>query len=103
MKKEFRRDIFLLWMLAGVFIFQAAVFIFAIYGCFSLGGLDNCPEIGRRYDQTFGVMIATILALLTGSNVVRGVNQANEKKNEAAASEGLPPIARQKPKNPDKP
>ena len=91
MRKEFRRDIFLLWMLAGVFIFQAAVFVFAIYGCFSLGGLDNCPQIGRRYDQTFGVMIATILALLTGSNVVRGVKQVNEKKDESAVFEEMSP------------
>lgn len=70
MKSEFRRDVFLLWMLAGVFIFQAGVFIFALVACWKLGGLEACPQIGRRFDQTFGVMIATILALLTGTTAL---------------------------------
>ena len=54
-------------MLAGIFTFQAGVFGMGLYYCANNGGLQSCPKIGERYDQTFNVMIATCLALLTGS------------------------------------
>jgi hypothetical protein len=61
------REKTLLKMLAAVFAFQAILFSFTVVKC-SQYGPDKvgqaCPELGRRYDQTFGVMIATILALL---------------------------------------
>lgn len=57
---------FLLYMLAGIFTFQAGVFVMGVYYCANHGGLKSCPEIGRRYEATFAVMIATTLALLTG-------------------------------------
>ena len=57
---------FLLYMLAGIFIVQSSVFVMGLYYCARQEGLDSCPEIGRRYESTFAVMIATTLALLTG-------------------------------------
>ena len=57
---------FLLCMLAGIFTFQASVFVMGVYYCAKHQGLKSCPEIGRRYESTFAVMIATTLALLTG-------------------------------------
>ena len=57
---------FLLWMLTGIFLFQAATFGLGLYWCGHNGGLQKCPELGRRYEATFAVMIATTLALLTG-------------------------------------
>lgn len=53
-------------MLAGIFTFQASVFASGVYYCAKNKGLDSCPEIGRRYESTFAVMITTTLALLTG-------------------------------------
>ena len=61
------KDRFLLNMLAGIFIFQAAIFTYGFVFCSQNGGLKSCPELGERYDQTFNVMIATTLGLLTGS------------------------------------
>ena len=61
------KERFLLWMLAGIFAFQAGAFAFGIYYCTGNGGIQTCPELGKRYEQTFNVMIATTLALLTGS------------------------------------
>jgi len=61
------KEKFLLYMLAGIFTFQAGVFGMGLYYCANNGGLDSCPKIGERYDQTFNVMVATTLALLTGS------------------------------------
>ena len=58
---------FLLWLLSGIFIFQAGVFGVGLFYCSKNGGLESCPDLGERYEQTFAVMIATTLALLTGS------------------------------------
>ena len=63
------KDKFLLYMLAGIFTFQAGLFAFGVHYCANNGGISECPEIGRRYEQTFSVMIATTLALLTGQAI----------------------------------
>ena len=60
---------FLLRLLAGIFIFQASVFTAGFVACSRAGGLSVCPDIGRRYESTFNVMIATTLALLTGTAI----------------------------------
>ena len=60
---------FLLKLLAGIFAFQACVFGFGIFYCARNGGIEACPTIGQRYENTFNVMIATTLALLTGSAI----------------------------------
>ena len=57
---------FLLWVLTGIFVFQASTFGVGLFYCARNGGLKSCPEIGKRYEATFAVMIATTLALLTG-------------------------------------
>ena len=67
--KQFNREKFLLYLLGVIFAFQAAVFGTGLFFCAKHGGLKSCPKIGERYDQTFNVMIATTLALLTGSAV----------------------------------
>ena len=61
------KEKFLLYMLAGIFTFQAGIFGVGLYYCANNGGLQSCPKLGERYEQTFNVMIATTLALLTGS------------------------------------
>ena len=68
-RKNPQRETFLLWMLAGIFLFQTSLFAFGAIRCANLLDrvtftTDVCPELGRRYDSTFGVMIATVLALL---------------------------------------
>jgi hypothetical protein len=61
------KERFLLYMLAGIFVFQAGVFALGLYHCANNGGLKSCPNLGDRYEQTFNVMITSTLALLTGS------------------------------------
>ena len=63
------KEKFLLYMLGGIFTFQAGVFGVGLYYCANNGGLNSCPKLGDRYEQTFNVMIATTLALLTGSAI----------------------------------
>ena len=63
------KEKFLLYMLAGIFSFQAGTFGFGVYYCARNGGLETCPDITQTYQQTFNVMIATTLALLTGNAI----------------------------------
>ena len=56
-------------MLAGIFAFQASIFGAGFYMCSQNGGLQSCPEIGERYENTFTTMTAVVLALLTGSAI----------------------------------
>ncbi len=62
------KEKFLLYMLAGIFSFQALVFGVGLFLCAnSQKATEVCPRLGERYEQTFSVMIATTLALLTGT------------------------------------
>ena len=74
----FNREKFLLYMLAGIFTWQAALFTFGAVQCFSTGGKDACPDLGDRYENTVGIMVATTLALL-GAGAVAGVSQRKPK------------------------
>ncbi len=60
---------FLLWLLTGIFLFQACTFGVGLFYCSKANGFESCPEIGKRYEQTFNVMIATTLALITGASI----------------------------------
>ena len=83
--KPFNREKFLLFLLAGIFIWQAAIFTFGTIGCFQKGGKDSCPDLGDRYENTVNVMVATTLALL-GAGAVAGVTQRNSSASDRALS-----------------
>ena len=72
--KPFNREKFLLYMLAGIFAWQAALFTFGAVRCFGAGGKEACPNLGDRYENTVGIMVATTLALL-GAGAVAGVGK----------------------------
>ena len=92
--KPFNRERFLFYLLGGIFIWQATIFSFAVWGCFTGGGLKACPELGKRYENTVNVMVATTLALLTGS-VVKGMQKDPEDapppKPQPPTTKTLPP------------
>ena len=66
------KEKFLLRLLAGIFIFQGIIFGSAFIYCAKSGGLGACPNIKETYENTFTLMTATTLALLTGQAVVKG-------------------------------
>ena len=70
------KERFLLYMLAGIFVFQGSLFTYGFYQCTQvrteLEIREVCPEIGDRYEATFNLMVATTLALLTGSAITKG-------------------------------
>ena len=66
------KEKFLLRMLAAVFAFQGLVFGSAFVYCAKNGGIGACPHIKETYENTFALMTATTLALLTGQAVKKG-------------------------------
>lgn len=94
--KPFNRERFLFLMLAGIFTWQAAIFSWGVYGCYKLGGLKACPELGRRYENTVNVMVATTLALLTGGAVV-GATQRRPSSSGDRDVSASPPQPSQAP------
>ena len=87
--KTFNREKFLLYMLAGIFIWQAAIFSYGVIGCFQNGGKEACPDLGNRYENTVNVMVATTLALL-GAGAVAGVSQKKSSSDRALPSDEQP-------------
>lgn len=64
------KERFLLWLLASIFFYQAALFTYGVHECSLIRReriANVCSDIGERYDTTFAVMISTTLALLTGN------------------------------------
>ena len=80
----FNREKFLLYMLAGIFVWQAALFTYGVAKCFGAGGKEACPDLGDRYDNTVNVMVATTLALL-GASAVAAVNQRKPSVSDPAS------------------
>ena len=76
--RPFNREKFLLFMLAGIFTWQAALFTFGTISCFRAGGKEACPNLGDRYENTVGIMIATTLALL-GAGAVAGWKSSSDR------------------------
>jgi hypothetical protein len=76
--KEFNKEKYLLLLLGAIFAFQGALFGTGLFLCARGNAVKNCPKIGDRYEQTFSVMIATTLALLTGSAVAGASKNKDE-------------------------
>ena len=94
--KPFNREKFLLFMLAGIFTWQAALFTFGAVQCFATGGKDACPNLGDRYENTVGIMVATTLALLGASAVATQRRpSSSDDPDESLASQ--PPLQLQQP------
>ena len=65
------KERFLLWFLAALIGSQIAFLGWGIHWCGQNGGIEARPGISKRYENTFNVAIATVLALLTGTAISR--------------------------------
>ena len=86
--RPFNREKFLLYMLAGIFTWQASIFTYGVIGCFQKGGREACPDLGDRYENTVNIMVATTLALL-GAGAVASATQ-KQKKSEREEPQSRP-------------
>ena len=78
------KERFLLWFLAALIGSQIVFLGWGIHWCGQNGGLEACPEISKRYETTFNVAIATVLALLTGS-VISSPRRSSSDDRDASA------------------
>jgi len=65
------REKFLLIMLATVFASQVGLLSYGVYECSKHGGLNACPKISETFQSTYGTIVATTLALLTGTQLAK--------------------------------
>ena len=94
--KPFNREKFLLYMLAGIFVWQAALFTGGVIGCFRIGNKEACPNLGDRYENTVGIMVATTLALL-GAGAVVNQRRPSSSDDRDGSSASQPPLQLQQP------
>lgn len=88
--KPFNREKFLLYMLAGIFVWQAALFTGGVIGCFRIGNKEACPNLGDRYENTVGIMVATTLALLGAGAVVNQRRPSSSDDLDESSASPLP-------------
>jgi hypothetical protein len=88
------REKWLLALLTGVFAIQAGTLIYGVHLCSQVKPDEDvsivCPRLGERFDNTFGTMIATTLALLTGGSIASAV-KPKVKPNPKTI---IPPVGR---------
>ena len=82
------KERFLLWLLAGIIASQIVFLAWGANFCAANGGIEACPDFSRRWENTYGVAIATVLALLTGSAL--SPRPSSGARDDASASQ--PPI-----------
>ena len=65
-----RRERFLLYLLAGLLSWQAAVFTYGVHLCAQVEAEDVrhvCPDLGDRFDTFVNTSLGAVLGLLAGS------------------------------------
>lgn len=66
---------FLFKMLAVIFFCQFLILGYSVWRCGTVGPgeelhiKERCPEIGQRTENLFGLAVATVLSLLTSTEV----------------------------------
>ena len=63
-----KREAFLLWMLAGLLTWQAAIFSYGTVMCSRADQpREVCPQLGDRFDSFVNTSLGAVLGLLAGS------------------------------------
>lgn len=65
-----KRESFLLWLLAGLLIWQAGIFTYGVHACVHVDAAkvqDVCPQIGDRFDSFVNTSLGAVLGLLAGA------------------------------------
>ena len=63
-------------------------------GCFLNGGIEACPALGERYENTVNLMVATTLALLTTGVVSSAIKKPESQDNSEVRPPELTPAER---------
>ena len=64
------RERFLLWVFAGLLVWQAGIFSYGVHVCarISISQEHNvCPKLGDRFDAFVNTSLGAVLGLLAGT------------------------------------
>ena len=79
-----KREAFLLWLLAGLLAWQAAIFTLGVFFCGRITPLESiktvCPEIGTRFDNFSQTSLGAVLGLIGGAAVFSSTQNRMKKK-----------------------
>ena len=68
-----KRETFLLWLLAALLTWQAAIFSYGVYLCAQVRPTADvttvCPDLGNRFDSFVNTSLGAVLGLLAGSAI----------------------------------
>lgn len=100
--KPFNREKFLLYMLAGLLAWQAAIFSFGVVLCSRVSPQTDittvCPEIGSRFDKFVQTTLGAVLGLLAGAAAISSTTQRQQPSDDRDdASASRPPLQLQQP------
>ena len=88
--KPFNREKFLLFMLAGLLTWQAAIFSFGVVLCSRVSPKTDvtlvCPEIGSRFDKFVQTTLGAVLGLLAGAAALSSTNQRQPSSGDRVSS-----------------
>ena len=76
-----RREAFLLWMLAGLLLWQAGIFSYGVHVCAQLSHYNHkqvCPQLGDRFDNFVQTSLGAVLGLLAGSAMQKQTPRSRE-------------------------
>ena len=90
--KPFNRERFLLFILAGLLGWQAAIFTFGVVLCSRVQPHRDiatvCPQLGDRYDKFVQTTLGAVLGLLAGA---AAIGQIRPSGGDGGASSQAPP------------
>ena len=97
--KPFNREKFLLFMLAGLLTWQAAIFSLGVVICSRVSPKTDmtliCPEIGSRFDKFVQTTLGAVLGLLAGAAALSSTSahkpEADNKPRKGINGRDLPP------------
>ena len=99
--KPFNREKFLLYMLAGLLTWQAAIFSFGVVLCSRVTPQANvtlvCPEIGSRFDKFVQTTLGAVLGLLAGAAALSTNQRSQTSSDDRDVSASPPPLQLQQP------
>lgn len=99
--KPFNREKFLLYMLAGLLAWQAAIFSYGVVLCSRVTPQTNvtlvCPEIGSRFDKFVQTTLGAVLGLLAGAAALSTNQRPRSSDDDRDASASPRPLQLQQP------
>ena len=96
--KSFNRERVLYWLLGAVLGVNALFFGFGLFSCSRADNpKEQCPEIGKRFDNYSEKALAAVLGLIAGAGAVSLTQRRASSEDDRDASALQPPQPLQQP------